>query len=385
MQKDYILEVESSESRYPSTIYQREDNLEKTQNDTLIPKISRGKEKYIRFTVKKRYPSTILNVNTLGKLLLGLVLTIILFHTLSEVDPGRKIAVGVYRYICGDDSNIQNLDDQQQQSFIRSVFLSLGKVGLVNAGAARSGMLRLLDLAYFMLSAKITEWLSWQLDSDIEESLLIVPNLGVQCDSVILKKSLGKLLFRCLLAVVRLIVEKACMAVSACQNRIKGNNDGDRNRLRVQRKQMSRLDRLDESLRGSERLILSRQFVPMEYVKDLIINEGFVGFRVLYYLALITVDNTGDGNEVQTSGLNPEKNKSLGYGDFRHGKMYHHGQGSALAGALKSSLDSSSAGATSGLGKNKGKRLKMILVFPHLLPRRKLLETVWRRSRTFLH
>lgn len=148
---------------------------------------------------------------------------------------------------------------------------------------------------------------------------------------------------------------------------------------------MSRLDRLDESLRGSERLILSRQFVPMEYVKDLIINEGFVGFRVLYYLALITVDNTGDGNEVQTSGLNPEKNKSLGYGDFRHGKMYHHGQGSALAGALKSSLDSSSAGATSGLGKNKGKRLKMILVFPHLLPRRKLLETVWRRSRTFLH
>ena len=101
-------------------------------------------------------------------------------------------------------------------------------------------------------------------------------------------------------------------------------------------------------------MVLSREFIPMEYVKDLIINEGFVKFQVMFYLALITKSGTDRGVK---SG-EPSDNAGIESGDQSDG------------------LGIQPAG--------NGEALKMMVVFPHLLPRRKLLETVWRRSRRFI-
>ena len=349
MQKDYILEIESSETECPKLVYQQSQQPRRWSGKGQKNEKNEGAEKFVRFTVRKSRPISILTFGTASRLITGFLLTILLFHTLSEVDPIRnviRLLYGLFGVQSGTSKDDPNGGVNAKISFMCSVVRSLKRIGVAKYGKEHSGWPSILDIVYFVGSAKFTDWLFWQIDGDIEESLLIIPNLGVQCESVILKRSLAGLGFRFLLALVRMIVERAVTAIWLLQGKIQSHvlrkeDTGRQRELSISRKQLDRLITLDKSLSKCNRLVLSREFVPMEYVKDLVINEGFVKFQVLFYLSLIT-KNGSDRNNQQQSGT----------------------------------LGIQPAG--------KGETLKMIVVFPHLLPRRKLLETVWRRSRKFI-
>ncbi|KAF6006863.1 hypothetical protein HII12_004787 [Brettanomyces bruxellensis] len=333
MQKDYILEIESSETECPKLVYQQSQQPRRWSGKGQKNEKNEGAEKFVRFTVRKSRPISILTFGTASRLITGFLLTILLFHTLSEVDPIRNVIRLLYGLFWNDPNGGVNA----KISFMCSVVRSLKRIGVAKYGKEHSGWPSILDIVYFVGSAKFTDWLFWQIDGDIEESLLIIPNLGVQCESVILKRSLAGL---------GMIVERAVTAIGLLQGKIQSHvlrkeETGRQRELSISRKQLDRLITLDKSLSKCSRLVLSREFVPMEYVKDLVINEGFVKFQVLFYLSLIT-KNGSDRNNQQQSGT----------------------------------LGIQPAG--------KGETLKMIVVFPHLLPRRKLLETVWRRSRKFI-
>ncbi len=362
MQKDYILEIESSETECPKIVYQQSQRQgrwlgkqpKKEKNDSI--------EKYVRFTVKKTQPISVLNLGMVGKLVTGIVLTVLLFHTLSEVDPARKIIDIIYRVFKVTPGvsaiNVAG-EDSMKRSFIRGVMRSLEKIGVTRYRKGESRCPSILDLVYFIGAAKFTDWIFWQVDNDIEESILIIPGLGVQCESVILKRSLAVLGLRLALALVKMIVDKAAGAISLLQGKLqsrllKKEQTGRARELSISRKQMDRLLSLEKALAKCDRMVLSREFIPMEYVKDLIINEGFVKFQVMFYLALITKSGTDRGVK---SG-EPSDNAGIESGDQSDG------------------LGIQPAG--------NGEALKMMVVFPHLLPRRKLLETVWRRSRRFI-
>ncbi|VEU20456.1 DEKNAAC101277 [Brettanomyces naardenensis] len=350
MQKDYILRIESSETKYPDLVYQhklaglRSRRRLRRESESGKDDVAErnGLEKYVKFTARRSRPRTILTVDMAVELLVSAMFTVVLFHTLSQVNPIEKLFTAVYRQV----SSLNQLSNDsptkpEHVSFLRSVLQSMEAVGFAKGSSLEFSVSSILNLLYFAVAAKVVDWLAWQVDNDIEESLLIIPQLGIQSESVMLKKSLGKLYLRFLLALARLVVSRAGLLVNVCQSRLTGRveraSQTERGVRDAERKR-SRLDKLDKALQSCERLVLCREFVAMEYVKDLVINEGFINFQVIFYLALVTIDTS-------STSLNG-----------RDGS--------------KSSCD---------------ERLKMIVVFPNLLPRRKLLEAVWRRSRKFLN
>ncbi|QPG76744.1 hypothetical protein FOA43_004138 [Brettanomyces nanus] len=282
MQKDYILEIESSESQYADFVCQ----IPKVERDGYMIRRHPGKEhgegleKYIKFTVKRNHSRSLLSFNTIAELLLGLVFTVLLFHTFLKVDPIRKLVHAIY-YASGKvGREMEGTVDAErlQESFIRSVFTSLQNVGFTKSKG------RLLSLIYLTAAGEVTDWLFWQVDSDIEESLLIIMQLGIQSESVVMKKSLAKLFLRYILAIMRLISSTLCHNKPVSGAMQESGNSQDR------------LTKLDQVLQRCERLELNREFVAMEYVKDLVINEGFSRFQVIFYLGLVTIDTSSTSN-----------------------------------------------------------------------------------------
>ncbi|GMG40627.1 unnamed protein product [Ambrosiozyma monospora] len=112
---------------------------------------------------------------------------------------------------------------------------------------------------------------------------------------------------------------------------------------------------------------IEKQFFPMECIKDLIIHEGFKEFGVEFYLALVVKDgststNNGLGSTGSTTGIN-----------------------NSASNANNNNINVGNSDDNVGVGVGQRKEnLKIVVLFDKLLPRRKLLETVWRRSRRYV-
>ncbi|KAG7856553.1 hypothetical protein KL919_004083 [Ogataea angusta] len=223
MRKDYVLEVKSSDTKCPDVIYQ-DDRKQPKDTDASDTK----PQKYIKFTVRPARQRD-------GTLTLVVQLVVLAAAVCAIVDD------------------------------------------VWTARTARAFV--------FLACYHIVNWGYGSLLAQTEESLILIPNLGVQSESYRVRKS-G-------LALVRLLL-----------GRVLGKSE------------------LSRPVHTAK--TLNRQFFPMEDVHDLAIVEGFMNFQVIFYLALVVGEGPQDD------------------------------------------------------------QLQMVVIFPNLLPRKKLLQAVWRRSRAYL-
>lgn len=284
---EYLLEIRTSGGgRRPSGAKARARAETETDTDGERGRGRRRRHRrgrYVKFHVKQR-PFGGSFVTAVGKLACALGAVGFLWMVLLRVD----VLGGVVQMLAPPlgDARV-TLDDH-----MRALALVLTHKG---GDLARDA----LTLTYLALAVAVVNELYWNLDHRVEESLLIVPGLGVQLESVIYKRTLSGLLW----TVWRYVAV------------VGGASKPDQGRA----------------------LVLSRQFFPMEEVKDIVINEGFVGSSVLYYMVV------------------------------------------AVARASAGTPSGAAAGAAASQ-----KGLQLCVVFPMLRPRREVLETVYRTSRDYL-
>ncbi|KAG7844405.1 hypothetical protein KL941_003781 [Ogataea angusta] len=246
MRKDYVLEVKSSDTKCPDVIYQ-DDRKQPKDTDASETK----PQKYIKFTVRPARQRD-------GTLTLVVQLVVL-----------AAAVCAMYVAVC----NGQILERILRQA-------QLGTTNVDDVWTARTAR-----AFVFLACYHIVNWGYGSLLAQTEESLILIPNLGVQSESYRVRKS-G-------LALVRLLL-----------GRVLGKSE------------------LSRPVHTAK--TLNRQFFPMEEVHDLAIVEGFMNFQVIFYLALVVGEGPQDD------------------------------------------------------------QLQMVVIFPNLLPRKKLLQAVWRRSRAYL-
>ncbi|KAG7753975.1 hypothetical protein KL930_003297 [Ogataea haglerorum] len=246
MRKDYVLEVRSSDAKCPEVIYQDDRKRTKSTDASEIKP-----QKYMKFSVRsaRQHDGT-----------LALVMQLVLL---------AAAVYALYIAIC---------NGQMLETILRSVQPEKPRWDGV-------WTLRTVRTLVCLFCYQVVNWGYGSLLAQTEESLIIIPNLGVQSESYLVRKS-GSALVLLLLS------------------RVLGKSELSRH--------------------GHTAKTLNRQFFPMEDVHDLAIVEGFKNFQVLFYLALVVREC-------------PQND-----------------------------------------------RLQMVVIFPNLLPRKKLLQAVWRRSRAYL-
>lgn len=290
--KDYVLEVETSQRRCSDVILQ--DGPQKVLQELKGPR-----DRFIKFTIYPRINRNLMTLNTLWRVTIGAVFTVLVYHVLLRVDPiGELLALPATQV-------------KTETDFLRSV------VGSIRGTMSSPNLVQLIYLA---VSAWVTEWLCDQVDSSIEETFRVIPELGIQTETILIRRSLTKLYLRIVLAAVRTVVDRLFRRASEPQSQESEMRDKERRELASS---CSTLGSLDKALARGDRVVLCREFVAMEYVRDVTINEGFIGFQVIFYLAAVVSDSP-DG------------------------------------------------------------KVRLLMLFPKLLPRRRLLEAVWRRSRRYL-
>ncbi|OUM55791.1 hypothetical protein BVG19_g5389 [[Candida] boidinii] len=167
-----------------------------------------------------------------------------------------------------------------------------------------------------------------QIDYNINESLLIIPKVGVQYESVLMRRPL----FGLFKSIMITLFKTACESMDINQKSIsisgEPESDSPDAHGHIEEK---------ENLTGFQLYQSEKNFIPMGIIKDMIINEGFKNFEVINYLSLI-VKNT---SSVDNTNNNIENDSNLD-------------------------------------------NCQLILLFPKLLPRRRMLETIWKTSRKYL-
>ncbi|KAG7879303.1 hypothetical protein KL905_003298 [Ogataea polymorpha] len=246
MRKDYVLEVKSSDTKCPDVIYQ--DDSKQTQGTDAS---ETRPQKYIKFTVRSARQQD-------GTLTLVVQLVLL-----------AAAVCALYVAIC----NGQILDRILRRA-------QLEKTGLNDVWIART-----VRAFVFLVCYRMVNWAYGSFRAQTEESLIIIPNLGVQIESYRVRKS-------------------GSASVLLLLSRVLGKSE------------------LSRHVPAAK--TLNRQFFPMEDVRDLAIVEGFKNFQVIFYLALMVGDGPQDD------------------------------------------------------------QLQIVVIFPNLLPRKKLLQAVWRRSREYL-
>jgi hypothetical protein len=168
----------------------------------------------------------------------------------------------------------------------------LRRVDIVKCVDMRGISEEVIAVGYLVISVFCVNELYWRINYEVEESLLIIPGVGVQCETLMVKASV-------------LVIFQRCLRQISCLLGMKG--------------------RTSRGLYAATccKEVVQRVLVPMEAVEDIVINEGFVGTSVVFYLCVVVRD-----------------------------------------------------------AKSKGLRLEC--VFPVVRPRRAVLERVWRQSRPYL-
>lgn len=206
---------------------------------------SRGlrRAKYIKFHVKQR-PFRTTFVKSVVKLACAIASVGFLWGMLFKVDPLVGVLKLCFGYEGGSYKSLVTVDD-----YLRALSMVITHKGveLIHDG---------FIFGYMVTAMVIVNELYWNLNHRVEESLLIVPNLGVQMESVIYKRTLSGLVW------------------TIC-------------------KYMAVVDPGNKNDNGTM-VVLNKQFYPIENVKDIVINEGFVGTNVMFYMGVIVKDHMGD-------------------------------------------------------------------------------------------
>lgn len=267
MMNEYLLEIRTSsgERRYSNG---------NGNGNKLRGGHSHRRAKYIKFYVKER-PFKTSFIKSLLKLAFAITSVGFLWGMLFKVDPFLPFLKLIFTgYEGGSYKSLITLDDHLKAL---SMVTEHKGVELIHDG---------IIFGYMVISMVVVNELYWNLNHRVEESLLIVPNLGVQLESLIYKRTLSGLIWT------------ICRYLAVLDPELRKNDNG-------------------------KVVVLNKEFYPMEDIKDIVINEGFVGTNVLFYMGVVVKD--------QASG-----------------------------------------------------DLKVRVVFPLLRPRREILESVYRSSRGYL-
>lgn len=281
---------------------------------------SNSLDKYIKFTVKKSdHCNNDEVLYQIGKFMVIFLSIGLFWRVLNNVDAIGKSLGGYNKlqeineiilkeyYLIIKNLNIKNevlirfLDETNSIVLIIKKFVN----GLrMNRNHKEYLLIQdIISLIYLGISVIVINEIYWRVCHSIEESLIIIPHLGVQTESILIKENIWDVLRKIL-----------------GLNHIYNNN-------------IEEIEEVEE--KREKGIIINRQFVTMEYVKDIVINEGFKGFEVIFYMTLIMEEGVIINNEMDNNN-------------------------------------------------DKEAKLKMIVVFPNLLPRRAILETVFRKSREYL-
>ncbi|ODQ47529.1 hypothetical protein PICMEDRAFT_114653 [Pichia membranifaciens NRRL Y-2026] len=412
---------------------------------------SHSLDKYIKFTVKRSDRSDDDILNRMTKFMFIFLSVGLFWHVLNNVDPIGKViggrgrlmeindvfwreyhkvtgvlngrrhriderllkrsehAGGELGYNVGSDSRIR----EGLRDAVVKVFLVVEKVFFeMKMGREECFVQDLISLFYLGISVFVINEIYWRIYHEIEESLIIIPHLGVQAESILIKENIWQVL-KSVLGLRRLLFNmnpglahvpatgaapaaaSAAAPVPPCSKE-KG-------------------------------VVINKQFVPMDYVKDIVINEGFKGFEVVFYMTLIMEEGV-----VVVSGGSEER-WDAGHARRSHGaarraarradrdrrtgldvvvdvdrRLADDDDGDSAANTNddddgydggRSGDDAAPADHDTGYysgdhGRHRvlpdstsvpeQTKLKMIVVFPNLLPRRAVLETVFRKSREYL-
>lgn len=293
-------------------------------------------DKYIKFKVKKSTSNRHCNeeedlINRLTKFIVIFISVGLIWHILNNVDPLGKIMGGdvrlkelnemiisKYYHIIGD--NIESdrkrniiIEENREENSINNIGMIIEKViNGIKVGSREEFLVQdLISLVYLSISVMVINELYWRVYHEIEESLTIIPYLGVQTESILKKQNIWQ-------------VMKGVIGINKINSMYDNyNNNNNSNNTNE-----------DED----DGIIINKQFVPIEYVKDIVINEGFKGFEVIFYMTMIMEEGVVINTKEEEEEEEDEKERNL----------------------------------------------KMIVIFPNLLPRRAILETVYRKSREYL-
>ena len=412
---------------------------------------SHSLDKYIKFTVKRSDRSEDDILNRLTKFMFIFFSVGLFWHVLNNVDPIGKVIGGrerlremndvfwrEYRKLTsvlngrryriderflkksehagGELGYNMGSESRTREGFreaVVKVFLVVEKVFYeMKLGRDECFVQDLISMFYLGISVFVINEIYWRIYHEIEESLIIIPHLGVQAESILIKENIWQVL-KSVLGLRRLLFNM---------------NPGLTNAPTA-----ATASAPVPSCSKEKGVVINKQFVPMDYVKDIVINEGFKGFEVVFYMTLIMEEgvvvmsggseerwDAGEdaGHARRSSHSRPaprradrdgrtgldvvvDVDRRLAEDDDNDDDDDDDGYDGGRSGEDGAETDTHDTGYYSGdQGGHRTHtqtqthtnphtdaeqtKLKMIVVFPNLLPRRAVLETVFRKSREYL-
>lgn len=296
-----------------------------------------------------------------------------------------------YNYNGGYNVNGESLIREGMREVVLKVIFIVEKVFYeVKLNREECFIQDLISLFYLGVSVFIINEIYWRIYHEIEESLMIIPHLGVQVESILIKENIWQVLKNVI--GLRRILFNMNMGMGVAHVEARQQEESPA-----------------ETYTKEKGVVINKQFVPMDYVKDIVINEGFKGFEVVFYMTLIMEEGVvvmngsghahGDGDGDDDADADADNDRRDGTGlSFRDTVCDTHrepAEGGDYSDSAGEGNDGDGAGharkrvrARDVDGRDGGDaeqtKLKMIVVFPNLLPRRAVLETVFRKSREYL-
>lgn len=197
-------------------------------------------------------------------------------------------------------------NDNHSNSIAFDSLAGTAKGGLLD-GLHRNGVNELVSLIYLGISVFIVNEIYWRTNYSVEENLIIIRHVGIQIESILKRENIVGVFRRVLRKVLGV---NGGVSGPGSDARPDAEGPGDAN----------------GSQDDIESVVLSQHFIEMEKVVDLVINEGFLGCTVVYYLCVLVR-------------MEPQHTRPT---------------------------------------------TKLYVVFEQILPRRAILETVYRRARDYL-
>lgn len=268
MPNGYILEIKTSSTGVPNIGIDNE-HLKQDEDTELEERIKRN------FQISKRYKNT--NKNKLKNMNMN--------RNPIQVDKYIKFTVKMSNL--GNDEGF--LINAMFKCFI--IFLSvglfwhvlnqvdavgkLGKSSLIRLKILEDNdnqkrLIEILRIIYLSISVYVVNEIYWRTNYNIEESLIIIRDVGVQLESVLVTENIIEVFKRVLLRVL-------------CMGDI--GRSGKRNR--------------------GNRMVMKQEFVPMDRVINIVINEGFCGLRVVTYMVVVVKSENGSELLVAFENLMP--------------------------------------------------------------------------------
>lgn len=261
MTNGYILEVKTSSNDIPTmgdiinskqeiikNIKDIEDNKNiKEESSKLTVKRHKRKnstssclDKYIKFTVK----SSEANKNE-EDIIHGIFKCILIF-----------ISVGLFWHVLNQVDIIGNLSDGRIRNINITMNININN-NKEDSKTDNNRIGEIIKILYLGISVFVVNEIYWRTNYSLEESLIVIRNVGIQIESVLVKESI--------IEVFKKVIQRSI----GLYKRNKNN-----------------------------RVILHQHFIPIENVVDIVINEGFYGMRVITYLSVVLIKDDKNMTEL---------------------------------------------------------------------------------------